>query len=256
MRRIVGVGAALGIGASVSAAQPPAVPTPPDTARRPAADTAARDTLPADTAIVSRPGAFSFLGLDRLRLRSVGAAVGLVRPGQAVSTTIYSLQADYGEVWRGVRLVFVSSYWATRYRDEAVAELASQVRRVVVDPSRDDSVRIGRVRLADVSVGADARWRLGGASGRSAITRVIRPWVGGGFAAHSINVEGAPISGTFVERALDAAAIGLTAATGVDLSPIPNFQVTMQGRYDFLSGTRYASARVGASFVFGPAGAQ
>lgn len=261
MKALAAACAALGICARVAAAQTPTVPVPRDTVRPAPSDSAVRDSvvsrlLDQDSASTVRPAAFSLLGLDRLRLRSLGATVGIVRPGQAVSTRIYSVHADYGEVWHGVRLVFASSYWATRYRDDAVARFAEAVRDVVRDPSRDDSVQIGHVRLSDLSVAADARWQPGVSARPSALARGVRPWVGGGLAAHFINVEGAPVSGTFLERALDSAAIGLTTALGLDLTPIPNFQLTMQGRYDFLSTVRYASVRGGASFIFGPAGAR
>lgn len=239
-------------------APPPAPPR--DTVRATPSDSAVRDSvvsriLEQDSTPPARPSAFSLLGLDRLRLRSAGATVGWVWPGQAKRARIYSLQSDYGEVWRGVRLAFVSSYWSSRYNDAEVARLAREVRDAVIDPTHDDSVSLGPIRVADLSAGVDARWRPGLARRAHTLLRVVRPWVGGGFAAHFVNVEGSPISGTFVERALDAAAIGLGGVAGLDINPLPNFQVTMQARYDFLSTVRYGSLRAGASFVFGPAGA-
>jgi hypothetical protein len=246
------------IGARVAGAQ--ARPTVPrDTGVATPSDSAARDSavtriLEQDSSRAMHPSAFSLLGLDRMRLRTVGVAFGSAWPGQAVPTRVYALHADYGEVLPGLRVLFVSSYWTTRFKDAEVARLAAAVRNAVKDPSRDDTVRLGRINVADLSGGVEMRWQPVRARPDERLG-VVRPWVAGGMAAHFVNVEGPPVSGTFVERALDAATIGLAAALGVDLRPLPNFLLSMQARYDFLSSVRYASARAGASFVFGPAGA-
>jgi hypothetical protein len=224
-------------------------------------DSAARDSavtriLDQDSARTVRPAAFSLLGLDRLRLRTVGVSYGMAWPGQAVPTNVYALQAEYGEIGRGVRVVFVSSYWATRYQDAEVARLAREVASTVHGGSAVDTVQLGHIRVADLSGGVEARWEPGLARQAHALLRVIRPWAGGGMSAHFVNVEGPPVSGTFLERALDAVAIGLSGGVGVDVSPLPNIQATMQARYDFLSTVRYGSLRAGASFVFGPLGGE
>jgi hypothetical protein len=246
------------IGGRVAGAQ--ARPTVPrDTAVVTPSDSAARDSavtriLDQDSSRAVHPGAFSMLGLDRLRLRTVGVALGTVWPEQAIPARVYALHADYGEVLPGLRVVFVSSYWTTRFKDAEVARLAAAVRSAVRDPTRDDTVRLGRISVADLSGGAEVRWQPVH-SRADERPGVARPWVAGGMAAHFVNVEGPPVSGTFVERALDAATIGLATALGVDLRPLPNFLLSMQARYDFLSSVRFASARAGMSFVFGPAGA-
>lgn len=231
--------------------------SPRDTVRPAPSDSAARDsivtrTLEQDTAGTVRPAAFSVLGLDRLRLRTVGVTYGWAWPAQATATRLYSLSADYGEIARGVRVVFVSSFWTTHYRDAEVARLAREVGRA----AGVDSVRLGTIRLDDLSGGAEARWEPGFARLARARLRVLRPWVGGGMAVHFVNVEGAPISGTFVERALDAASIGTNATLGVDWQPLTNILATMQARYDFLGVTRFATMRAGASFLFRPSGAR
>lgn len=245
---------------AVARAQTPR-PAPRDTTPTAPSDSAARDSLVArileqDSARSMRPAPFSLFGLDRLRLRTVGATAGWAWPGQAIGARVYSLHADYGEVYPGVRVVFVTSYWATRYKDDEVARLASEVRRAAGGPRLVDSVSLGLIRVADLSGGVEARWQPGLARRARAALRVVHPWVGGGVATHFVNVEGAPISGTFLERALDAAGIGLSTAVGLDLNPLPNFQATMQARYDFLSSVRYGSVRAGGSFIFGPSGSR
>ncbi len=223
--------------------------TPSDSALR---DSVITSILAEDSARVTRAPAFAMFGLDRLRLRTVGASYGIAWPGQATQARLYSVHADYGQVYPDVRLLAVSSYWSTGYRDGEVARLANEVQRSV--PNATEPAALGRIRVADLSAGAELRWQPSLARRATRVLHAVYPWVGGGFALHFVNVEGRPISDTFVERALDAATIGLNTSLGIDIRPVPNFAITTVARYDFLSSVRYGSVRAGATFVFGPAG--
>jgi hypothetical protein len=160
-----------------------------------------------------------------------------------VPTQLYSLQADYGEISPGVRVVFVASYWGSQYTRRSIRGFEEALSEVVLDPAGDDTVRVGKVRVQDVSLGVDVRWAGWGAG-------PLRTFIGGGVAAHVVNAEGKPVSGTFVESALDNIAAGVAALAGVDIAPLPNLTLEMQARYDLFSGVRYASVRAGASYVF------
>lgn len=272
-------GAALSVprvAAAQTPPQPPPRPTvPPDSSVR---DSTARDTLglapaqrdsvraisdsTARDSVVARSlraqaarkqSVFELLDLDRLQLTTIGVTVGMVQPASVIATRVWSVQADYGEIVRGVRVVFQSSYWSSRYRDAAVRGLERALAATVVDPARDDTLRVGRVDVSDLSLGVDARWRPRIFGGPSAIAAAVHPWVGIGTATHFVNAEGGAISGTFVEGALDGVATGLGAAVGLDVSPLPNLQLTMQARYDLFSGVRYGSLRAGGSWIFEPA---
>ena len=232
------------------------VPSRRDTLPTTPSDSALRDSVLAqilaeDSARAVRPAAFSLFRLDRLRLQTVGVTYGWTWPGQAVPTRVYSLHADYGEVFPFVRVLFVSSYWTTRYTDDEVQRLAREVQRVAA-PDRPDTLHLGRIRVSDLSAGPDVRWEPGLARVARRLIPVLQPWVSGGVAVHFVNVDGAPVSGTFIESALDAASLGLNGGAGVDVRPLPNVQLTAQARYDFVGSVRYASVRVGGSFVFGP----
>jgi hypothetical protein len=234
-------------------------PTRRDSVRAPVrADSAARDTLRPvvlDT-VPRRLGVFELLNLDRLRLISLGGSLGMAWPAEARGAQLYAIQTDYGEIARGVRAVFVASYWGTYYTDATVRGLERAVHGVVRDPSGDDTVRVGRVRLTNVSVGPEARWRPGLTKLLGGPRSVVRPWVGGGIAIHFLDAEGAAINGTFVESALDAVTAGVNLALGTDVFLLPNFLVTMQARYDLFSGARHPSVRAGVSYAFESAGAR
>ncbi len=188
------------------------------------------------------------LGLDRLRLCTIGVAGGGVKPAQVEPTSLVSVNADYGEVVPGWRVVFSASYWNSRYTDATVRRFADSLESVVVDPTGDATVDIGRVRVSMVAVSGEARWSPW--RGRRLVYRRLRPYVGGALGLYAVDAEGRGISGTFVENALDYITTGVAGLAGGDILLIPNFTVGMQARYDLLSGTRFGSLRVGGNYVF------
>jgi hypothetical protein len=245
-------------GAQTPVPRPPAPTTPrdtlradsvralPDSLRRAASDSAARDSA---VAIAMRrtegdPTVFGQLGIDRLRLSAVGFTVGMAWPRRTLATRVYGVQADYGEIARGVRLVFAGSYWTTHYTDGAVRGLE----RAVASATGSDSVRFGRIRTSDLSLAADVRWRPG--RQRRGAPGVLRPYLAAGPSLHFLDTEGVPINDTFVEQALDGVALGIGAGAGFDAALLPNVILTMHARYDLFSGAHYASVRVGGSYRF------
>lgn len=183
------------------------------------------------------------LGIDKLRFTALGAQIGRVDPHGIEPATSWSLQADYGEIATGWRIVFNATYWGSRFRDRYVQAYADSLRNAIDDPTGDARVILGDITVSDIALGADARrtWL------RSAW---LRPYVSGGLVAHIVNADGRLIDGTFVERATDIIAIGLAGAVGADIRLVPHIALEGQARYDFLSLARFASLRVGASYYF------
>jgi hypothetical protein len=214
----------------------------------PARDTTTRtDTLmrrpPGDTAVST----LQRLGIDRLRLSSIGVAYGVAKPVRAESTDLYALYADYGEIAPRWHVLFGASWWRSRMRDEVVQRFADSIRAVVDDPTGDAVLQVGPVRTSTLALTVDARYspRRG---------RRLRPYVGGGIGAYAVNVEGPPISGTFVENSLDNINAGFAVHAGLDVRPFPNLAIDMHARYDLLSGSRYGSLRAGAAYIFSAGG--
>ncbi|GAC1651057.1 MAG: hypothetical protein NVS4B3_10940 [Gemmatimonadaceae bacterium] len=188
--------------------------------------------------------AFERLGLDRLRLTSLGAGAGMVKPVQVVGTQAYSLFADYGEIIPHWRVVFTATYWGSRFTDATVRAFADSLQKnALIDTSGRARVDPGRVSISDIALGADMRWS-------PPWPPAFRPYVGGGLTAHVLNAEGKLINGTFVERALDSIAAGFSALTGVQTAIGRHIIVDVQARYDLVSGIRYGSARAGLSYLF------
>jgi opacity protein-like surface antigen len=183
------------------------------------------------------------LGIDSLRFSGLGVQVGVVKPLHILSTNSYTLVADYGEIAPRWRVVFNATYWGSRFEDRAVRIFADSLRRVVVDPSGDDTVHLGDINVTDIVFAADVRRELGR-------TEWIRPFLGGGLAAHVVNADGRLIDGTFVERAIDNIAVGLAGVGGVELRFLNHLAVNALARYDLLSLARFASFRVGGTYYF------
>jgi len=219
-----------------------------DSARRAAvSDSTRRDSLIARQmrAEQQRGKPVTWFEIDRLRLSAVGASAGLAAPDEVRVTPLYAVWAGYGEVARDVQAVFGAMFWASEFRRTVVNEFG----RAIGEVAGRDTVRLGRVRASDVVLHADLRWRPRTIRGWRT-PGAVRPWVGAGLGIHLLDVQGAPITGTFVERALDGVAGGGAASLGLDLVLTPSVQVTTQGRYDLFSGAHFASVRTGVSYIF------
>jgi hypothetical protein len=183
------------------------------------------------------------LGVDKLRFTALGAQVGRVNPYGIEPTTSYSLQVDYGELTPAWRIFFNATYWGSRFRDRNVRAYADSLRNTISDPTGDAQVVLGDVTVSDIVLGADARRTfLRGAW--------FRPYVGGGVATHVVNADGRLIDGTFVERATDVIAVGISGITGAEVRVVRHVALDAQARYDFLSLARFGSLRIGASYYF------
>lgn len=186
---------------------------------------------------------FERLNLDQLRLTAVGAMVGPVYPSRALSTQAYSVHTDYGEIARHWRVVFTVSYWGSEFEREVVERFEKRLESELIDPAGDDTIRIGRITVSDISLETDMRW-----SPRPAA--LLRPYLGGAFGAHVINAESPFIADTFVESALDNIAAGVAGVAGLDIAPIRALTIGVQGRYTLLSNTRFLTLRAGGSYHF------
>jgi hypothetical protein len=183
------------------------------------------------------------LGIDKLKFTALGVQVGRVAPYGIEPTTSYSLQADYGELAPGWRIVFNATYWGSQFTDKSVQAYADSLKNAISDPTGDAEVILGDITVSDIVLGADARrtykpsWWLS-------------PYLGAGLATHIVNADGRLIDGTFVERATDVIAVGVSGSAGLNVRVLRHIALDAQARYDFLSLARFASLRVGASYYF------
>ncbi len=189
-------------------------------------------------------GLFERLNLDKLRLTAMGGSYGAIQPSQMEATQAYSLHADYGEIANRWRVVFTVTYWGSRYRDEIVRDFADSLGRSIDDPEGNAELISSGIAVSDIAVGGDVRWM--------SPMRFVRfkPYLGGNISVHVLNAEGKLIQGTFMEQALDNIATGIAGVAGMDIVVFSHLSVGAQARYDLLSGIRYSSLRVGATYLF------
>ena len=197
---------------------------------------AAAHTARAQESVVER------LNLDKLQINSLGVFAGHVVASQLVPTNLVAIQADYGELAPGWRVVFNASYWQTRFRDGVVQAFADSLHKSLSDPT--GHVVPSRITLYDVAFGADVRYS-------PVYSGELKPFLGVGAAAHVINAEGTLIKGTFVERSLDDIASGVYATGGLSFKLLRHVGVEGAVRADLLSGFRSVQARGGVSYYFG-----
>lgn len=183
------------------------------------------------------------LNLDQLQLRAIGASAGGVWPSRVEPTQAYAIHADYGHIARNWRVLLTVTYWGSEFTPEIVGALEDAWRNATVDPSGDDSIHVGRVRFSDVAFEIDGRWS-------PLRSTALRPFLGAGLGVHVLNAENPVLEGTFVESALDMIASGITLLGGVDTAPFGGFALGVQGRYTFISNTRFLTLRAGGSYTF------
>ena len=183
------------------------------------------------------------LGIDKLKFTALGVQAGRVAPYGIEPTTSYSLQVDYGELAPGWRIVFNATYWGSQFTDKSVQAYADSLKNAISDPTGDAEVILGDITVSDIVLGADVRrtykpsWWLS-------------PYLSAGLATHIVNADGRLIDGTFVERATDVIAVGVSGSAGLNVRVLRHIALDAQARYDFLSLARFASLRVGASYYF------
>jgi opacity protein-like surface antigen len=183
------------------------------------------------------------LGIDKLKFTALGVQVGRVAPYGIEPATSYSLQADYGEIAPGWRIVFNATYWGSQFTDKAVQAYADSLKNAISDPTGDAEVILGDITVSDIVLGADARRTY-------KPTWWFQPYLGAGLATHIVNADGRLIDGTFVERATDVIAVGVAGTAGLTVRVLRHIALDAQARYDFLSLARFASLRVGGSYYF------
>jgi opacity protein-like surface antigen len=181
--------------------------------------------------------------LDRLQLTSLGLSAGPVWIARAEPTQAYAISADYGEITRNWHVLLTVTFWRTHFDESATSELADAVRGITIDPSGDDTVRVGKVRISDVAFEIDGRWA-------PLRNTAIRPFLGAALGAHVMNAENQYISGTFVEDALDMIASGITLLAGAETAPLGGVAFGIQGRYTLISNTRFFTLRAGGRYIF------
>lgn len=180
---------------------------------------------------------------DELRPTGLQADVGMLVSGDLENTIVGGLRFDAGRLAPRFRVLLGLSYFRSDFDVEATARFEQRLREIVIDPSGDDTISVGKVTWAHVVADADLQYVLV----ESAAGAVF---VGGGVSVQFRNGSGPAIAGTFVEDALDDIGAGLNGMVGGEVRLVGPWRGAAELRGVLASGLSSASLRVGVMYRF------
>ena len=127
-----------------------------------------------------------------------------------------------------MRVLLGVSYYKADFSSAARARFEQRLKSVVIDPSADDTIRLGRITWSDVTGDVDLQYVL--PQGRAVIT-----YLGIGLGAHIRHGSGPAINGTFVQDALNSITAGLNGTIGAEVGA-NRWRFTLEARGVLSSG--------------------
>lgn len=179
---------------------------------------------------------------DNLRPSGLQADLGALGASRLQGTMVGGVRLDYGLVAPRVRVLLGLSYFRSEFDREARTRFEQRLRNLVIDPSGDDTIRVGRIRWSDLTADLDLQYAI--PQGRAVTT-----YLGLGMGIHLRDGSGSAINGTFVEDALDGISAGLNATLGVEVGSGP-WRLTVDGRGVVASDLSTVSLRTGVMYRF------
>lgn len=190
---------------------------------------------------LSAQGPINQFSYENLRLSGIQADLGLLGASQLTGAVVGGVRVDYGRIAPKVRLLLGISYFRAELDREARTRFEQRLRSIVIDPSGDDTIRVGQIFWSDL-VG-DVDFQLVFPQGSTATV-----YLGAGVSIHMRNGSGRAINGTFVEDALDVISAGLNATMGAEFHLSPAWRFTLDGRGVLSSGLNTVSVRGGVMY--------
>ncbi len=184
---------------------------------------------------------------EHLRPSALQVDVGPLGGNNIRGTLVGGVRLDYGLVAPHARVLLGVSYFKADFSAAARRRFEQRLRSVVIDPSGDDTVRLGRITWSDVTGDLDVQYVL--PQGRG-----VTAYMGVGLGVHVRNGSGAAINGTFVEDALDEITAGLNGTLGAEFGG-RRWRVTLDARGVVSSGLSTLSLRTGVMYRWAGAGA-
>ncbi|HEX4574468.1 MAG TPA: hypothetical protein VH158_05005 [Gemmatimonadales bacterium] len=156
------------------------------------------------------------------------------------------VRLDYGLIAPHVRVVLGLSYFKAEFSAAAIARFAERLRSAVIDPTRDDTIKLGRITWSDVTGDIDLQYVM--PQGRA-----VTAYMGIGLGAHLRHGNGAAINGTFVQDALNEITAGLNGTLGAEIGA-GHWRFTLDTRGVLSSGLSTVSLRSGVMYRWGGRG--
>src|SRR6184192_3901192 len=184
---------------------------------------------------LSAQGFLSRFSYDNLKPSALQLDLGPVGGNNIRGTLTGGLQLDYGFIAPHVRVLLGVSYYKADFSSAARARFEQRLKSVVIDPSGDDTISLGRITWSDVTGDVDLQYVL--PQGQA-----VTAYMGIGLGAHFRHGSGAAINGTFVQDALNEITAGLNGTLGAEFGA-KHWRFTLEARGVLSSGLSTASLR-------------
>jgi hypothetical protein len=195
------------------------------------------------TVRLSAQGVLEQFSYDNLKPSALQLDIGPLGGNNIRGALVGGLRLDYGLIAPHVRVLLGLSYYKADFSSEARARFEQRLKSVVIDPSGDDTIKLGSITWSDVTGDVDLQYVL-------PQSRTVTAYMGVGIGAHLRHGSGAAINGTFVQDALNEITAGLNGTIGTEIGA-GNWRVTVEGRGVLSSGVSTASLRTGVAYRWG-----
>jgi hypothetical protein len=195
------------------------------------------------TVRLSAQGVLEQFSYDNLKPSALQLDIGPLGGNNIRGALVGGLRLDYGLIAPHVRVLLGLSYYKADFSSEARARFEQRLKSVVIDPTGDDTIKLGNITWSDVTGDVDLQYVL-------PQSRTVTAYMGIGIGAHLRHGSGAAINGTFVQDALNEITAGLNGTIGTEIGA-GNWRVTVEGRGVLSSGVSTASLRTGVAYRWG-----
>src|SRR5438445_12240301 len=117
---------------------------------------------------LSAQGLLSQFSYDNLKPSALQLDVGPLGGNNIRGALTGGMRLDYGLIAPHVRVLLGVSYYKADFSSSARARFEQPLKSVVIDPSRDDTISLGRITWSDVTGDVDLQYVL--PQGRAVIT--------------------------------------------------------------------------------------
>lgn len=185
---------------------------------------------------------------ENLRPSAFQVDLGPLGGNNVRGTLTGGVRLDYGQIAPHVRVLLGLSYFKAEFSNAAIARFAERLKGAVIDPTRDDTIKLGRITWSDVTGDIDLQYVL--PQGHA-----VTAYLGIGLGAHVRHGDGTAINGTFVQDALNEITAGLNGTLGAEIGA-GRWRFTLDGRGVLSSGLSTVSLRSGVMYRWGGRGAR
>ena len=189
---------------------------------------------------LSAQGLLSQFSYDNLKPSALQLDVGPLGGNNIRGALTGGMRLDYGLIAPHVRVLLGLSYVKADFSSTARARFEQRLKSVVVDPTGDDTIKLGGITWSDVTGDLDLQYLL--PQGHA-----VTVYMGIGLGAHFRHGSGAAIDGTFVQDALNEITAGLNGTLGAEFGA-KRWRFTLDGRGVLSSGLSTVSLRSGVMY--------